>query len=79
MKITHSKVVFYATLITSIALAIWGFFVPPKGVIDGSVLIVISIFLGFAMLAEIPALIKEGRSVKFTKGDMELSVGSDND
>lgn len=45
------KVIFYVCLGVSIVLGLWGFVTPPRGVIDGSVLIFISELFAFASLA----------------------------
>lgn len=71
---------FYLNLIVSIALIIGGFFVPPLGVIDGSVLTAVGQLLLFATIAQIPAIIdsaRNGKSIKLTKGDFSAEVNSD--
>ena len=73
-KLEFDKVVFIITLTTSIILAVIGFFCPPQGVIDGSVLLACSIFLGFASLAEVRALVDDGKSAKFTHGDTSIEI-----
>lgn len=72
--------VFYLTLVVSLGLIIGGFFVPPVGIIDGSVLQAVGLLLMFAALAMVPAIIdaaKNGRSIKVTKGDFGVEVNSD--
>jgi hypothetical protein len=49
------------------------------GVIDGSVLKASGILLGFASLAVLAQAIHNGKSISFTKGDMEVEVGEDDD
>lgn len=78
-KLEFDKLVFIITLTTSIVLAVIGFFCPPQGVIDGSVLLACSIFLGFASLAEVRALVDDGKSAKFTHGDTSIEISDDND
>lgn len=76
-KIIFSKAIFFVCLITSLALAIGGFFVPPKGVIDGSVLTAMGEFFGFATLAELTPILKS-RSAKLTHGKTSIEI-SDNE
>ena len=66
--------VFYLNLGVSIALIVAGFFVPPTGVIDGSVLTAVGLLLMFAVIEKIPEAIKAGRNIKVQKGDTSLEV-----
>lgn len=68
--------VFYVTFILSVLLIVGGFFCPPIGVIDGSVLTAVGLLLLFAVIEKLPKAIREGRSIKFQKGDLELEVGA---
>ena len=68
--------VFYTSFILSIALIIGGFFCPPIGQIDGSVLTAVGLLIMFATVKKIPEAIKAGRSVKLTKGDSSIEVSS---
>lgn len=71
--------VFYLNLIVSIALIVGGFFVPPLGIIDGSVLTAVGLLLMFAVIAQIPKIldaVRSGKSIKLQKGDLELEVSS---
>ena len=66
--------------ITSVALFIGGFFVPPMGVIDGSVLKAGGILLGFASIFQAPYLIESLSKLsraKFTKGDLTIELEKD--
>ena len=69
--------VFYLNLAVSILLIVGGFFVPPIGVIDGSVLSAVGLLLMFATIDKIPEAIKAGKSVKISKGDLTISASSD--
>lgn len=72
--------VFYLNLVISIALIVCGFFVPPLGIIDGSVLTAVGLLLMFAVIAQIPKImdaVRAGKSIKLQKGDLELEVSSD--
>lgn len=70
---------FYITLVVSIGLIVGGFFVPPVGVIDGSVITSVGLLLMFAVAAQIPDIlqaVKEGKSIKLSKGDFSVDVTS---
>ena len=69
--------VFRINLVVSILLIVGGFFVPPIGVIDGSVLSAVGLLLMFATIDKIPEAIKAGKSVKISKGDLTISASSD--
>ena len=71
--------VFYFNQFISIALIVGGFFVPPIGVIDGSVLTAVGLLLMFGVIAQIPTIlnaVREGKSIKLTKGDFSAEVNS---
>lgn len=79
MKRQHAdKYIFYICLAVSILLFIGGFFCPPMGVIDGSVLTAGGVLFGFAALGVIGQNLAHGKEVSWKKGDMEITVG-DND
>jgi len=68
---------FYLNLGISIALMIAGFFCPPMGVIDGSVLTAVGLLLMFAVIAQIPKIldaVHNGKSIKVSKGDFSVDV-----
>ena len=69
---------FWVCLIVSVGLFIGGFFVPPMGVIDGSVLKAVGMLLGFGTLGQAPVLIESLERAKFTKGDMTTEVSKGN-
>lgn len=72
-------IAFWITLTISIGLMIGGFFVPPLGQIDGSILTAIGeIFLWPALAFGAKAL-SEGKKAKFKKGDTTLEVGETSD
>ena len=64
-------------LVCSLALFIGGFFCPPMGEIDGSVLKAGGILLGFATLAVAGQNLANGKDVTFKKDDTELKIGDD--
>ena len=69
--------VFYFNLFVSIALIVGGFFVPPLGIIDGSVLTAVGELLMFDVLAQVPKIldaVRNGKSIKVSKGDFSVDV-----
>lgn len=66
--------IYYLNLVISILLIIGGFFSPPIGKIDNSVLAAVGILLLFTAIAKLPEAIKAGKSVKIQKGDTTLEV-----
>lgn len=69
---------FWICLIVSIGLIVSGFYVPPIGIIDGTVLTAVGILFGFATLAQIPVIIEIAGYVKMTKGDMTIEAKGQN-
>lgn len=77
-KIQHAdKYIFVTCLVISIALFVGGFFCPPMGVIDGSVLTAGGILMGFAALGVAGQNLANGKEVVFHHGDTEVSIGED--
>ena len=68
-------VAFWITLCISIALIVGGFFVPPLGSIDGSILTAIGELFLWPALAFGAKALSEGMKAKFKKGDTTLEVG----
>lgn len=69
------RAIFIVAFTVSLGLFIAGFFVPPMGEIDGSVLKASGILLGFATLAMIPTIIESGKKAVLRHGDTELIIG----
>lgn len=69
------KYIFFVCLGVAIALFIGGFFCPPMGVIDGSVLTAAGILFGFAALGIAGQNLANGKEVIFRKEDMNLTIG----
>lgn len=69
--------IFRITFVLSVALIVGGFFCPPIGEIDGSVLSAVGLLLMFATIDKIPEAVKAGKSIKIQKGDLELEVTKD--
>ena len=62
-------------LVKKVALIIGGFFVPPLGSIDGSILTAIGELFLWPALAFGAKALSEGKKAKFKKGDTTLEVG----
>lgn len=68
---------FYINLFISIALIIGGFFCPPIGVIDGSVLTAVGLLLLFAVIEKIPEAIRAGKSIKIQSGSASVEINAE--
>lgn len=68
--------VFTITFVLSVALIVGGFFCPPIGVIDGSVLSAVGLLLMFATISKVPEAIKAGKSIKVIKGDSSVEFNA---
>lgn len=68
-------------MIVSIGLLVGGFFAPPMGVIDGSVLTAVGLLFAFGTLAQIPIIIEVAGYAKISSGNttIEISKEDDND
>ena len=71
------KYIFYVCLSVAIIMFVGGFFCPPMGVIDGSVLKAGGILLGFAALAVAGQNLANGRGVTFSHGETEVTIDDD--
>lgn len=65
------------TFVLSAALIVGGFFVPPFGVIDRSVLSAVGLLLMFATIDKLPAAIKAGKNIKLQKGYSSVEITSE--
>ncbi|MBR6601863.1 MAG: hypothetical protein IKK87_08485 [Bacteroidaceae bacterium] len=65
--------------ILSVCLIVGGFLVPPMGIIDGSVLRAVGLLLAFAALAQVPEVIKAGKSVKIKSGSFSAEIEADDE
>lgn len=70
---------FWICLIVSIGLLIGGFFVPPMGVIDGSLLTGCGLLFGWGVLAQIPTIIKVAGYAKISNGTTTIEIGDQDD
>lgn len=69
-----SQFAFVICFFVSVGLIIGGFFVPPMGVIDGSVLTAVGELLLFPTLLYAYRALKLGYEVKFQKGETSIEV-----
>ena len=67
-------VTFVVCFVLSVGLIIGGFFVPPMGVIDGSVLTAVGELLAFPTLAFGLRAVELGYDMKIQKGEMSVEV-----
>lgn len=73
------KTIFYVCLVFSLALFIGGFFCPPMGVIDGSILTAAGILFGFAALGVAGQNLANGKDILFKKDDTSITIGDFNE
>lgn len=69
-----SRFTFLVCFFVSVGLIIGGFFVPPMGVIDGSVLTAVGELLLFPTLLYAFRALELGYKVKFQKGETSIEV-----
>ena len=69
-----SRFTFVICFFVSVGLMIGGFFVPPMGVIDGSVLTAVGELLLFPTLLYAYRALELGYKVKFQKGETSIEV-----
>lgn len=74
-----SRFTFAICFFVSVGLMIGGFFVPPMGVIDGSVLTAVGELLLFPTLLYAYRALKLGYEVKFQKGETSVEVHKSED
>lgn len=75
-KLKHTdRYTFFICLAVAIALFVRGFFCPPMGVIDGSLLKAGGILLGFAALGIAGQNLANGKEVSIKKDDLEVTIG----
>lgn len=75
-KCQACRVIFFICLGISIALIVGGFCVPPKGVIDGSVLKAVGELFAFAALSVGAHAIRLGYDLKVSKGDTAIEINN---
>lgn len=80
---TIGDIINFCCFLISIILAVVGFILPPTGVIDNSVLLVIGELGFFSTVTKIPDFVKalkNGASIEIEKGDTHIKLeGEDGD
>lgn len=73
------KELYISALLTfiSVLLIIGGFFCPPMGEIDGSVLTAVGELLAFATLWNATVAVCKGKGVNFRHGNTEINIKDD--
>ena len=74
-----SQFTFAICFFVSVGLMIGGFFVPPMGVIDGSILTAVGELLLFPTLLYSYRALELGYKVKFQKGETSVEVNKNED
>ena len=72
----------WISFVIMIFLMIFGFFSPPQGIIDNSILLASSELLGFAVLFKLPNMIKsirDGRALHIHHNNTDVEVTSEKD
>lgn len=72
-----SRATFVTSFVVSIGLVVGGFFAPPMGVIDGTVLTAVGELLLFPTLLYAFRAVELGVDVKVTKGDASIEMTTD--
>ena len=71
---------FSVTLGISIVLMVGGFIVPPTGIIDVSVITSVGLLLLYAVIAQIPVIMKavrDGKTIRIQKGDFSAELSGE--
>lgn len=71
------RIVFFISFFLSLGLFVAGFFVPPLGNIDGSVLTAAGILLAFAVVGILPEIIHGNKNITISHGDTQVSISND--
>lgn len=77
IKFRHSVCKFWVLASVTLGMFVAGLIIPPRGVIDGSVLKAGCIILGMYTVGLIPDMIRAGKKVKFSHGDTTMEVCTD--
>ena len=69
-------VTFFVCLVISVGLIVGGFFVPPMGIIDGSVLTAVGELVAFPTLAFGMRAVELGYDLRIQKGETSVEMSS---
>lgn len=75
----HYILSFWITLGVSLSLIVGGFLVPPKGIIDGSVMTSVGLLFLWPAIGLGAKAIEDGRVAKLNFGNSSLHIGQDKD
>lgn len=70
----YARIIFAICLITAVVLIVAGFLMPPRGVVDGSVLSAVGELFAFAALGQLPEVIRTAKSAKITAGNKTIEI-----
>lgn len=70
---------FWICLICSIGMLVGGFFCPPIGSIDSSVIQAVGLLFAFGVIAQLPILIEVAGEVRIQRGDTTIEISKDDD
>jgi hypothetical protein len=73
-KGTYHNVAFWVCLAVSLFLIITAFFIPPKAVVDSSVIACVGELFAYASLSAFLWALSKGVDAKITKGDTEIKI-----
>lgn len=68
----RDRLIFWICLVSTLSLLIAGFFVPPQGIIDASVLTAGAILFAFAALSKVDKLLAKGYDARIHHGDTSV-------
>ena len=75
-KILLADIWFHIFAITSLALIIISFFIPPMGIIDSSVFVAVGEIFGFASLWEVHIAVKKGIDAKVHHNNTTIEINN---
>lgn len=75
----NKTIPFWICLMCSIGLLVGGFFMPPMGMIDGSVLTAVGVLFGFAVLGQIPIIIEVAGYAKISSGNTTIEISKEDE
>lgn len=76
---TRLKIIAASMAAVAVVLVVVSFFVPPRGVIDGSVLAAVGELFAFASLFMIWESVDRGMDAKITHGETIIQLSNDNE
>lgn len=74
VKGTYHNVAFWVCLSVSIFLIVTAFFIPPKAIVDSSVIACVGEIFAFAALGAFIRALDKGVDAKIRKGETEVSI-----